>query len=96
MTTLENAYKNRSLPTYTATLPDFEAKKRTEMLNVAKSVVASTKIELQELSKQLDAFEQVKITKETSIGDLRNRFPAIAKEIEAEVNTHQWGKDSGV
>jgi len=66
------------------------------MLNVAKSVVAATKLELQEISTQLDAFEQVKITKETSIGDLRNRFPKIAKEIEAEVNAHQWGKDSGV
>jgi len=96
VTTLENAYKNRSLPKYTAALPDFEAKKRAEMLTVAKSVVASTKLELQELSNQLDAFETVKITHDTSIGDLRNRFPKLAKEIEEEINTHQWGKDSGV
>jgi hypothetical protein len=36
----------------------------------------------------------MRINEDTSVGELRDRFPAIAKEIEGEISKHEWAKDS--
>jgi hypothetical protein len=64
------------------------------MLSVAKSTVAAAKADLENQKLQLSAFEDNRITHETSIGQLKNRFPHLAKEIEAEIKSHEWAKDS--
>ena len=91
---LEKVYKGRKLPTYTATLPAFEAKKRSMLLSVVKSTVSAAQADLDSLNNQLRAFEDGRITTNTSVGELRTRFPTIAKEIEQEIKEHQWAKDS--
>jgi hypothetical protein len=91
---LEKVYGSRSIPQYSASLPAFEAKKRAAMLAVAKSTVDATKSDIDMLKSQLAAFEAGRITEETSVGELENRFPAIAKEIEEEIKNHEWQKDS--
>ena len=91
---LQKAYASKSLPTYNATLPAFEAKKRSVMLSIAKSTVAAAKADLENQKLQLAAFEENRITPETSIGQLKTRFPHIAKEIEGEIKNHEWAKDS--
>jgi hypothetical protein len=91
---LEAVYKKKSIPQYTATLPAFEAKKRAAMLAVVKSTVEATKADLSLLNLQLADFEAGRITEETSVGELKDRFPGIAKEIEAEVKSHDWHKDA--
>ena len=91
---LEKTYKSKSLPEYSASLPSFEAKKRAALLSVVKSTVAAAKADLDSLNAQLSAFEDGRITTSTSVGELRSRFPTIAKEIETEIKEHQWAKDS--
>ena len=91
---LEKVYSSRSIPQYSASLPAFESKKRAAMLAVAKSTVEATKSDIDMLKSQLAAFEAGRITEETSVGELENRFPAIAKEIEEEIKNHEWQKDS--
>ena len=91
---LEQAYKSRSIPQYTASLPAFEAKKRAAMLAVVKSTVEATKLDLDNLNSQLAAFEEGRITDDTSLRMLEDRFPAVAAEVEAEIKDHQWAKDS--
>jgi len=92
--TLEKAYKGKSLPQFTAALPAFEAKKRALLLSVVKSTVAAAQADLDGLNGQLKAFEDGRITTDTSVGELRSRFPTIAKEIEKEIKEHQWAKDT--
>ena len=91
---LEKVYNDRKLPQYTATLPAFEAKKRAAMLSVVRSTVDATKQDLEVLSKQLESFEAGRITEDTSVGELEDRFPAVAAEIETEIKNHEWQKDS--
>ena len=91
---LEKVYGDRKLPQYTASLPAFDAKKRAAMLTVVKSTVDATKQDLEVLSQQLASFEAGRITEDTSVGELEDRFPAVAKEIEEEIKNHEWQKDS--
>jgi hypothetical protein len=91
---LESAYKGKVIPQYTATLPAFEAKKRAAMLGVVKSTVEATKQDLEALHTQLEAFEQGRITEDSSMGEVVQRFPGIAREIEEEIREHKWAKDS--
>ena len=91
---LEKVYGSKSIPKYSASLPAFEAKKRAAMMAVVKSTVEATKIDLENLNGQLAAFEEGRITDDTSLNMLENRFPAIATEVESEIKEHQWIKDS--
>ncbi len=91
---LQKAYESRSIPKYSASIPAFEVKKRAAMMAVVKSTVDATKADLANLHAQLAAFESGRITEDTSYGELQQRFPAIAKEIEDEIKDHQWQKDS--
>ena len=91
---LEKVYKNKSIPQYSATVSAFDTKKRAAMLSVVASTVECTKADLHALKDQLAAFEEGRITMDTSVGELQNRFPVIAKEIETEIKNHEWAKDS--
>ena len=91
---LEKLYKSKSIPMFNATLPGFDAKKRDVMLQVVKSTVQAAKADLELQKAQLAVFEDNRITLSTSIGQLKTRFPHIAKEIESEIKDHQWAKDS--
>ena len=91
---LETVYANKSIPQYSAKLPAFEAKKRAAMLAVVKSTVDATKADLEGLQASLAAFEAGRITDDTSLHALQNRFPSVATEVETEIKEHQWAKDS--
>lgn len=91
---LEKVYTGRQIPTYNAKLPAFDAKKRAAMMAVVESTVAATKQDLANLNGQLANFEEGRITEETSLVDLENRFPELAAETEEEINQHLWAKDS--
>ena len=84
---LEKAFKNKKLPQYTANLPDFEVKKRAAIMNVVKSTVAAAQSDLVDLETTLESFETQRITKETSTKQ-------FAKEIEGEIQRHEWFKDN--
>lgn len=89
---LEKTYANKKLPTYHATLPAFEASKRAAVLGVVRNIVDAAKEDLNVLNAQLDEFEKNRISRDTTYGELRSRFPQFAKEIEAEIKNHEWGK----
>lgn len=91
---LEKVYASRQLPKYVAVLPEFEAKKRAAVMEIAKSTVAAANVDLQNLNKQLKDFEKFRITDLTTYKQLRNRFPQIGMEIENEINEHKWMKDA--
>lgn len=89
---LEKIYKNMDIPQYTASLPAFEATKRASMLEVVKSTVNAAKADLELLHADIAKFEDGRITSQTSIAELEQRFPALAKEIESEIKGHEWSK----
>mmetsp|Transcript_4589 Transcript_4589/g.9301 ORF Transcript_4589/g.9301 Transcript_4589/m.9301 type:complete len:159 (-) Transcript_4589:155-631(-) len=89
---LEAAYKSKELPTYHATLPQLEAKRNAMMVAVTQNIVELLKTDLQNSTAALQEFESIRINKSTSANDLSNRFPAFAKEVEEEINSHKWNK----
>jgi hypothetical protein len=64
------------------------------MMAVVKSTVEATKMDLSNLNAQLSSFEDGRITEETSLNELENRFPELAAEAEDEIKNHLWAKDS--
>ena len=89
---LEAAYAKKTLPTYTAALPAFEAKKRELTLGVVDKIVDSAKADLAELQVQLETSQHNSISEGTSFGDLAARFPHFAREVEQEIKNHEWSK----
>lgn len=89
---LEQAYKNKKLPTYYATLPAFEASKRAAVLSVVRDIVSAAKEDIELLNTQLEEFEKSKISKDTTYGELQSKFPSFAKEVEAEISARDWNK----
>jgi hypothetical protein len=89
---LEAAYSKKSLPTYTATLPDFDAQKRAATLAVVDQIVESSKADLVNLAAILVEAEANSINTNTSYGDLCNRFPQLAREVEQEIKNGEWSK----
>lgn len=63
-------------------------------MDVVKSTVAAAQADLVALETTLESFETSRITKETSVKQLEQRFPAIAQEIEGEIQRHEWFKDN--
>lgn len=63
-----------------------------QQASVAKNVVDLAKADLKDLSSQLEAFEGIRISKQTSVSELNQRFPSFAKEIEQEIKHHEWNK----
>ena len=91
---LEDLYKKKKLPTFSATLPAFEAKKRALMLQTAADLVNATKADLKDLYVQLENFEKERFTKHTTVGQTMQRFPKIAKEVEQELKEHKYLVDA--
>mmetsp|Transcript_67956 Transcript_67956/g.189827 ORF Transcript_67956/g.189827 Transcript_67956/m.189827 type:complete len:159 (-) Transcript_67956:18-494(-) len=89
---LKNAYDNKSLPQYHAALPAFQAKKREAMMAVAKNIVELAQADMKEVNEQLQQFEKIRISKETSVEEINDRFPHLAREVEQEINKHEWAK----
>ncbi len=89
---LESAYNKKSLPTYTASLPAFEAKKREAIIGVVDQIVNAAKADLADLHIQLEEAEKNSISQSTSYGDLSARFPHFAREVEQEIKNHEWSK----
>jgi hypothetical protein len=52
--------------------------------------VTAAKADLVDLNDQLAAFEEVRITRDTSVGQLYQRFPNLAREVEKEIKEHKW------
>ena len=56
--------------------------------------MAAANADLANMKKQMELFEVVRIKGDTSLGELRDRFPHVAREIETEIDQHSWLKDS--
>jgi hypothetical protein len=87
---LQAAYENKSLPTYHAALPSFEAKRREITLSVVSRIVNAAKSDLEDLTVSLQKFEENRMTRDTSVGELYQRFPNLAREVEKEIKEHKW------
>ena len=57
---------------------------------ILKSTVAAAEADLQLINDTIQAFEAVRITKDTSVGELQHRFPQIARKVEQEIKGHLW------
>ena len=91
---LEAVYKNTKLPQFSASLSSLEQNRRAAMLEVVKSTVAAAHSELELLNGQLAVSEQRRFNKDTSTGQTMDRFPILGKEVEEEIKTHQWLRDT--
>lgn len=57
---------------------------------VINDISAATEADLVLMRQQLEDFEKLRITKDTTVLDLQERFPEMAREIEKELKAHQW------
>ena len=57
---------------------------------ILKSTVAAAEADLKLINDTIQAFEAVRITKDTSVGELQHRFPQIARQVEQEIKGHLW------
>ena len=63
-------------------------------MDMVKSTVDAARGELEQLNNQLVSAQASQFTKETSAMQALERFPAVGKEVEEEIKTHQWLKDT--
>lgn len=56
--------------------------------------MAAAQSELELLNLQLTAAKESRFNRDTSSDQTTDRFPAIGKEVEEEIKTHQWLKDT--
>lgn len=63
-------------------------------MEVVKSTVSAANNELELLNNQMMASQSSKFTRDTSAGQTMERFPTIGREVEQELKTHQWLKDT--
>lgn len=63
-------------------------------MDMVKSTVDAARGELEQLNNQLVTAQASQFTKETSAMQALERFPAVGKEVEEEIKTHQWLKDT--
>lgn len=89
---LQKVDKNKSLPTYHASLPSVEVKKREMMASVIEKISELARADIEESKAQLEELEKVRITPETTVDDLNARFPQFGRDIEKEIDTVQWSK----
>lgn len=87
---LEKIYKARQLPNHFAAISDFHVKKREVTASVLARIVEARKLDIAELNAQVVELENFKIDDETSAGDIRNRFPEMAREVELQIKNHEW------
>ena len=59
-------------------------------MTILKSTVAAAEADLKLINQKIQEFEQARINKDTSAGELQDRFPQIAREIEQEIKDHLW------
>ena len=63
-------------------------------MEMVKSTVIAANGELEQLNNQLISAQANKFTKDTSVGQAAARFPVIGRQVEEEIKTHQWMKDT--
>ena len=60
-------------------------------MSILDTATEAARVELEELYVQRDDFEaNVRVTKYTTMADIRQRFPDIARSNEDEINQHLW------
>lgn len=79
---LEAAYNNKKLPTYYATVPELKLKQREVILGTLSELVAATKADLADLNNQIQEFDKVKFTRETTNVDIEKRFPEVVRKAD--------------
>lgn len=57
-------------------------------------IVNASQADLALMKSQLEEFENNRITKDTTVADLQKRFPQFAREIEEDLQNHQWAKSA--
>lgn len=87
---LEKAYNSRKLPVFSAQVPDLEAKRREKLLASTQSIVDAANAQMDALNHQLEQFETLRVTRNTTVGQVEQRYPEIAREVEKEIKNHEW------
>ena len=63
-------------------------------MEMVKSTVDAARGELDLLNGQLVAAQGNQFTKETSTKQAFERFPGVGREVEKEIKSHEWLKDT--
>mmetsp|Transcript_30995 Transcript_30995/g.23048 ORF Transcript_30995/g.23048 Transcript_30995/m.23048 type:complete len:166 (+) Transcript_30995:46-543(+) len=87
---LEALYKKRELPNYYSQIDEFYVLQRQLLTQVRERIVEARKLDIEELTAVKAELETFKVTEETTVKDMFDRFPEMAREIEQQVKNHQW------
>ncbi len=57
---------------------------------VLQDTVKAAEEYLKEIEEQLESFEALRIKKDTSVGEIKSRFPDVARSVEEEIKFQSW------
>ena len=90
--TVENAYNALTLPQFVNEVAGEADEAYKTLVSEAESAMNASAARLEELEAMIaDAKTQV-TTKETTVDEVLQRYPEIAKEIDQEIKEHEWWK----
>merc|ERR1719439_143228 len=64
------------------------------MFAEAQQKIAESKTRIDELTKQMNVMVAKKVGHATTVDDVYEAYPAIEKEVDDEIDKHEWAKDA--
>ena len=61
---------------------------------IAESKIAESKTRIDELTKQMNVMVAKKVGHSTTVDDVYEAYPDIEKEVDDEIDKHEWAKDA--
>ena len=67
---------------------------RLAMFAEAQTKIAESKTRIDELTKQMNVMVAKKVGHATTVDDVYEAYPDIEKEVDDEIDKHEWAKDA--
>jgi len=91
---LDSFYKANTPPPETYSMPESEKKNAEENMCYLKDLDALHKEMLPVLDAEIEFYETVRTSKDTTVYDLKLNYPLVHEEIEDELERREWFKDT--
>jgi len=91
---MEKAYNALNLPAFVASEIDEADAQFDQLIADAQSSVESSHARIEELESVLETMTSAKLSKDTTVEEMYERYPEVGEEIEAEINAMDWKKDT--
>lgn len=91
---LEALYKNNKPPAETYEWSAEDRADKAQQIEDAKGRLAFTQEMIEDTEKELAFMKKNRLSREMSVGDMKEIYPDIAEEVEDEIERREWFKDT--